>query len=610
MTQNTTLQGPHEGNNENARSAAQALAWGACAMTPLSPAAAWIAGNNMAAAGIAAAFFAAISLAGTRISDVPGQVLVAFGFVGQAMSITAALAGHAWQLDAHMLFFALLAATMALSQPTVILTSAAAIAVHHLSLSIAVPALVYPSPDLWTNLSRTALHGVIIVAEAAVLWSALRRRLRADEANRSARAAAGEAADEARASLATAEAEKRKANEALRQAETLKQKALEAGQVAEQEAAKSVEADRKARALEAEERERRAASEAEQTLVVDTLRRALDTLSRGDLSQSINETFPDTYEEVRHTFNAATDALEHAISLVSQNALTITEDVNAIEQAAESLAQRTEAQAANLEETSAAITQISHNSETAADSAKDATKSVAVAREKADTSATVVQNAISAMAEIEASSGQISNIVQLIEDIAFQTNLLALNAGVEAARAGEAGRGFSVVASEVRDLARRSSEAAQEIGGLIEASGKQVESGVALVQGTEIALNEISAAILTISKHVGQIETSADEQARGIFETKNAIEQLESVTQQNAAMFEETNAVTRSLARQADELAKAMQRFTTRSAKAPKAEQSAAQLSKTDAVPVTALRTVGNIAMALPEPELSNREDF
>jgi len=372
-----------------------------------------------------------------------------------------------------------------------------------------------------------------------------------------------------------------------------------------------LEADQNARALEAKEREQHAKTEAEQSLVVDTLRDALAKLSRGDLSTSIDTEFPPSYEELRHTFNTARDGLERAMALVSDNAQTISVDVASIEQAADSLAKRTEAQAATLEETSAAISQIADNSKDAAESARNANGAVDTAKSKTSNSTKIVANAISAMSEIETSSDQISNIVQLIEDIAFQTNLLALNAGVEAARAGEAGRGFSVVASEVRELARRSSEAAREIGALIDASGRHVASGVNLVKETGDALAQIDASVETISNYVTVIAQSAEEQAVGISETNDAIQQLESVTQHNAAMFEETNAVTQSLANQADQLAKAMDAFelTDGSKSAVRAQRivraSAPATEHSPAPPATS----GSLALKTPQTD-TDWEDF
>ncbi|MBW4710328.1 methyl-accepting chemotaxis protein [Roseobacter sp. YSTF-M11] len=547
------------------------LAIGCCAMVPLSVLAAWLAGNSLIVAGGSASLFAILCVVGAKLRSLQGRVLVALGLVGQAICITAALSGHAWQLDSHMLFFAILAACMVLSEPVVIISAAAMIAVHHLSLSIAMPALVYPSSSLFDNLQRTAIHGVIVVVEAAILWSAIRNRNIAHEKSVADTLKISAAAQEAKLAVERIEAEQSKTETALLAAKEAQQQALEATRSAEAETEKAIEADKKARELEEQERRNRSATEAEQNKVVSALREALAKLSQGDLSEKIDDPFPQNYEELRSAFNTAVSELQDAMSLVGDNADTIGMDVSSIEQAADNLAKRTEAQAATVEETSAAISQIAGNSKSAAESAREATQAVDAAQAKTNESETIVTKAVSAMSEIENSSGQIAKIVQLIEDIAFQTNLLALNAGVEAARAGDAGRGFSVVASEVRELARRSSEAAKEIGELIDASGKQVSCGVGLVRETGAALQSISVAVEDISTHVSVIASSAEEQSVSISETNDAIRQLDTVTQQNAAMFEETNAVTQSLAQQAKQLKSAIARFkmNARSADTP-----------------------------------------
>jgi methyl-accepting chemotaxis protein len=183
------------------------------------------------------------------------------------------------------------------------------------------------------------------------------------------------------------------------------------------------------------------------------------------------------------------------------------------------------------------------------------------------------------MGEIETSSSQISQIIGVIDEIAFQTNLLALNAGVEAARAGDAGKGFAVVASEVRALAQRSAEAAKEIKDLIGASAGQVERGVGLVGETGEALQRIVSQIAEITDVVGEIAASSKEQASGLAQVNTAVNQMDQVTQQNAAMVEQSTAASHALAREATELAQLMGQFRISGAPANGARGQQARLA-------------------------------
>jgi methyl-accepting chemotaxis protein len=225
-----------------------------------------------------------------------------------------------------------------------------------------------------------------------------------------------------------------------------------------------------------------------------------------------------------------------------------------ISTASADLSKRTEQQAANLEETAAALDQIPTTVRRTAESAAQASNAATATRADAERSGAVVEEAVSAMFEIETSSRQIGQIIGVIDEIAFQTNLLALNAGVEAARAGEAGKGFAVVASEVRALAQRAAEAAKEIKALIAASSTQVEHGVKLVgQGSE-ALLAIASKVAEMDGLISEIARSAQEQASGLAQVNTAVGQMDQVTQQNAAMVEEATAAAANLRIQAQDL--------------------------------------------------------
>ncbi|SNT10097.1 methyl-accepting chemotaxis protein [Tropicimonas sediminicola] len=307
----------------------------------------------------------------------------------------------------------------------------------------------------------------------------------------------------------------------------------------------------------------RSRMEAAQSRVVEALKVGLDALAEGNLTVEIGDAFDPEYDRLRRDFNASVSRLREAMSRVVLNAGAIRSEADEINAAADDLSRRTERQAATLEETAAALDELTTSVRGAADGAALADKVVEDARADAERSGNIVQQAVDAMGEIASSSRQISKIVGVIDDIAFQTNLLALNAGVEAARAGEAGRGFAVVASEVRALAQRSSEAAREINELITASGDTVERGVDLVGQTGTALKRIVESVKGISGHVSEIAVSAREQSTGLLEINAAVNQLDQVTQQNAAMFEQTTATSNALTREAEALTKTMMGFRT-----------------------------------------------
>lgn len=307
---------------------------------------------------------------------------------------------------------------------------------------------------------------------------------------------------------------------------------------------------------------RRAEEQEEQRALVVRLTESIASLSRKDLSNDIEEPFAKDYEDLRKDFNSGIGVLRQAMKAVTDSAISVDMSAEEISSASDELARRTETQATAIESTSIALGEITNSVDAAAKSTKQVEEIVLSARDQTETTNSVVRDAVSAMTRIEESSEQIAQIISLIDDIAFQTNLLALNAGVEAARAGEAGRGFAVVAHEVRSLARRSSDAASEIKTLIDGSSEHVATGVGLVRKAGEALALVRDQVETISTVVTDITGSAESQASGIKEIHAGMSQLETVTQKNAAMVEESNAAGHLLRRQAQDLRKTMDQFT------------------------------------------------
>ena len=299
------------------------------------------------------------------------------------------------------------------------------------------------------------------------------------------------------------------------------------------------------------EREKQKAQEAaELEFSSSNLGIGLAQLAEGNVSYRITQPFAAHLEGPRENFNSTAEKLDAALGRVSENARGIESGTNEIRSAADDLAKRTEQQAAAVEETAAALEQITATVKNSTARAQEAGQLVSRTRAGAEQSGEIVRRAVSAMEQIERSSGEINNIIGVIDEIAFQTNLLALNAGVEAARAGEAGKGFAVVAQEVRELAQRSANAAKEIKTLIGTSSEQVREGVQLVGDTGRALETIVSEVQEINRHVVAIVEAAQEQSSGLQQINTAVNQMDQDTQKNAAMVEETTAATHSLSRE------------------------------------------------------------
>jgi methyl-accepting chemotaxis protein len=318
--------------------------------------------------------------------------------------------------------------------------------------------------------------------------------------------------------------------------------------------ARALEVMRDSLALAQADRAHRDAETTRQQVVVQEVSLGLKRLAAGDLTQGLPADFPPDYQQLKEDFDLAIERLGGVMRAVVETAGQIGQGAAGINQQSIDLSQRTENQAATLEQTAAAMDEMTTNITRAAQSAVEVESVVRSAHSEASKSGVVVQDAVAAMQDIAKFSHDISTIIGVIDDIAFQTNLLALNAGVEAARAGDMGKGFAVVASEVRALAQRSSAAAKEIKNLITDSAKQVNKGVVLVGEAGQVLQGIVTGVQNISTLISGIAEGASAQSSGLKEINIGVSHLDQVTQQNAAMVQQSSAASEKLARQARHL--------------------------------------------------------
>jgi methyl-accepting chemotaxis protein len=294
---------------------------------------------------------------------------------------------------------------------------------------------------------------------------------------------------------------------------------------------------------------------------VNEIKRVLLCLSDGDLTTSIEEKFEGEFQDLGDAINSFVSELRDTISQINAAANTINEASTEIAEGNADLSSRTEEQASSLEETASSMEELTGtvrlNSENANQANSLASEASTVAIEGGET----IQKVVTTMASINESANKISDIIGVIDGIAFQTNILALNAAVEAARAGEQGRGFAVVASEVRTLAQRSANAAKDIKELISDSVSKIENGNVLVNQSGETMEKVVTSIKRVNDIMSEIAAASAEQATGIDEVGKAITQMDEVTQQNAALVEEAAAAAESLQSQAVQLTERVSSF-------------------------------------------------
>jgi len=334
---------------------------------------------------------------------------------------------------------------------------------------------------------------------------------------------------------------------------------------------------------------------------VELIGAGLSAVAHGDLTVRVPDDAEGPLGALHRDFNEALERLSSTMTDIVNGFGLIDSGTTEIAHAAQDLSQRTERQAHSLARTASAVEQFMGTVRLTASNARQTSQKVGAARAAAESMGTTARKAVDAMRTIEASSREMGEIVATIDNLAFQTNLLALNAGVEAARAGQAGAGFAVVATEVRVLAQRCTEAAGKIRDLIQTSSTQVVSGVELVEKSGSALGTIVGEFVEVADLIAEIASANEQQATGIDEINAGVASMDNATQQNAAMVEQTNASVQSLSAEAQRLAAHVGAFRTGGAGARPVQQAVPQAPRREASRRSAPPVLGALALKMED---------
>lgn len=512
-----------------------------------------------------------VGLGATFAFDRKGQT---FRFVtvsvlmSEVMALLIAMRGNPLQIDVHMIFFAALAVCGLMVDVRAILLGTVLVAVHHLGLGLLMEDLVFYGGGSFV---RILMHAVILVGEAAALiWLAMTTQKLLLSLAAESQEVRAQAAQTAQLSEEAA-AERQKSSEAHHG--MINRLRDRFGQVVEA----AVAGDFSKRVpMDFDDSELNELAGNVNSLVetvdagIGETGEVLSALANTDLRQRVRGNYSGAFLKLKTDTNAVAEKLTEVVMNLQGTSRSLKTATSEILSGANDLSERTTKQAATIEETSAAMEQLAATVLENANRAEEASRNAAQVSQTAEDGGRVMAEATEAMERITSSSSKISNIIGLIDDIAFQTNLLALNASVEAARAGEAGKGFAVVAVEVRRLAQSAAEASSDVKALIEQSGLEVAGGSKLVAGAAHKLEAMLAGARMNYDLLQGIARESREQANSLDEVNAAVRTMDEMTQHNAALVEETNAAIEQTEAQASELDKVVAIFTIEGSAAPR----------------------------------------